>query len=177
MSEQENVNGHNTNKTANQKSQKPTYEVVFFVRYHTIPRPSPEELETYFSKYGDVHHVNCPENKNFAFIFMTRLNTTEEYCRTRTTIEQIKKDMVPESRFYITVASSNRSPTARRASSEPNYPRAIRYSVPKYSGTSQFNRTRERAIFVRTGTFRPELLTFVRNTGNGKIRRPDNQQR
>ncbi|MEM3062483.1 MAG: hypothetical protein QW303_02910 [Nitrososphaerota archaeon] len=83
------------------------YEVVFFVRYQT-ERPSAEDVAKYFSKYGEVHHVNCPEGRNFAFIFMTSLNTTAERRRTRTTISQIIEDMTPENRFYITVASLRR---------------------------------------------------------------------
>ncbi|MEM0354029.1 MAG: hypothetical protein QXW79_00470 [Thermoplasmata archaeon] len=80
------------------------YEVVFFVRYQT-ERPLAEDIVKYFSKYGEVHHIKCPEGRNYAFVFMTSLNTTAERRRTRTTISQIIEDMTPENRFYITVAS------------------------------------------------------------------------
>lgn len=83
------------------------YEVVFFVKYNQNPRPSSEELTALFNNYGVVHHINCPENRNFAFIFMTSLNTEVEHRRTRTTICKIIQDMTPETRFHITVANSN----------------------------------------------------------------------
>lgn len=89
--------------------QKPNYEVVFFVRYNVpnVPRPSDEQIKTFFNKYGVVHHVKCPENRNFAFVYMTSLNTSAEHRRTRATISQIIHEMTPENRFHITVASSN----------------------------------------------------------------------
>jgi len=90
------------------ENERPTYEVVFFVRYNKNARPSLEEITTFFNLYGCVHHINCPEGRNYAFIFMTSLNTTAEHRRTRTIIGQIISDMSPESRFHITVASSNR---------------------------------------------------------------------
>uniref|UniRef100_A0A6C0LST9 RRM domain-containing protein n=1 Tax=viral metagenome TaxID=1070528 RepID=A0A6C0LST9_9ZZZZ len=87
------------------------YEVVFFARYYDTKnlRPSKEDIESFFNKYGVVHHVNCPEGKNFAFIFMTSLNTEVIYRRTRTTISQIIHDMTDDNKFHLTVASSNRS--------------------------------------------------------------------
>lgn len=85
------------------------YEVVFFAKYFaSFPRPSKEEMETFFNNYGVVHHINYPEGRNFAFIFMTSLNTTAEHRRTRTTISQIYNDMPSTARFHLTVASSNR---------------------------------------------------------------------
>ena len=84
------------------------YEVVFFAKYKNSPRPNNEELISYFSTYGVVHHVVCPENAIFAFVFMTSLSTEEEHRRTRFTIGQIIRDMDPNCRFHITVASSNR---------------------------------------------------------------------
>ena len=87
---------------------KVNYEVVFFVRYTNSPRPSAEELTNLFNTYGRVHHVNSPEDKNFAFVFMTSLSTTLEHRRTRSTISQIIQDMPMDKKFYITVAGSNR---------------------------------------------------------------------
>jgi hypothetical protein len=97
------------NKNENPALQKERiiYEVVFFARYNN-GRPSVEEITNFFSNYGVVHHVNCPEGRNNAFIFMSSLSTTTEHRRTRTTISQIINDMTPENRFHITVASSNR---------------------------------------------------------------------
>jgi len=88
--------------------EKINYEVVFFARYNVNPRPSTEDVTKFFSNYGTVHHVNCPDGCNYAFIFMASLNTTAEHRRTRTTISQIINEMTPENRFHITVASSNR---------------------------------------------------------------------
>ena len=89
--------------------EKSNYEVVFFARYHTNPRPSNEAIVNFFSNYGVVDHVNSPEGRNYAFVFMTSLNTTADHRRTRSTISQIIRDMTPENRFHITVASSNRA--------------------------------------------------------------------
>ena len=94
--------------------EKMNFEVVFFARYNTNPRPNSEDIVNLFNKYGTVHHVNCPEGRNYAFIFMSSLNTTAEQRRTRTTISQIIRDMTPENRFHITVASSNRAGDAPR---------------------------------------------------------------
>lgn len=88
---------------------KPKYEVVFFARYPNSPRPTSEEITNFFNNYGVVHHLVCPDGKNFAIIFMNSLSTTIERRRTRTTISQIIKDMTPENKFYITVANSNRN--------------------------------------------------------------------
>lgn len=92
----------------NHEQDKSNYEVVFFARYNNYPRPSVEEITKYFNKYGKVDHVNCPEGRNYAFVFISELSTPVEHRRTRTTISQIINDMTPENRFHITVASSNR---------------------------------------------------------------------
>lgn len=84
------------------------YEVVFFIKYTTINRPSTEEITNFFNNYGRVHHVKCPNNRNYAFVFMQSLNTPAEHRRTRWTISKIIENMTPENKFYITVASSNR---------------------------------------------------------------------
>ena len=91
-----------------EQREKVNYEVVFFARYHSCTRPPADDVTAYFNKYGTVHHVNCPKDTNYAFVFMASLNTTAEKRRTRTTISQIIQDMTPENKFHITVASSNR---------------------------------------------------------------------
>ena len=91
-----------------EQREKVNYEVVFFARYHTSLRPPAEDVTAYFNQYGTVHHVNCPKDSNYAFVFMSSLNTTAERRRTRTTISKIIQDMTPENKFHITVASSNR---------------------------------------------------------------------
>ncbi len=92
------------------QQEKVSYEVVFFARYNSelYPRPSEKDIVSFFNEYGVVHHVRCPENNNFAFVFMTSLNTPEEHKRTRSTIYKIIQDMTPETKFRVTVASSNR---------------------------------------------------------------------
>lgn len=170
-----------------QPRERPNYEVVFFIRYGVNPRPSSEELTTYFSNYGDVDHINCPQDKNFAFVFMARLNTATEYRRTRTTIGQIIRDMTPETRFHITVASSNRTPSAPRQPRQDGSEHTIRYPSARYRAqrpydqenrpprqyNEQYDGQRERG----NSTYRPELHSFVRQTENGGIRRPNNRQR
>ena len=107
----------NDDPVDNVSKDRARYEVVFFARYHVNPRPTMEQITDFFSKYGDVDHVNCPHDKNFAFIFMSKLFTDMEYHRTRTTISNIIKDMTPETRFHIGVASSNRY----NKNSQPRY--------------------------------------------------------
>lgn len=104
------------------------YEVVFFVRYHSCPRPCADDIKSYFSNYGTVDRVNCPDNRNYAFVFMTSLNTSAEHRRTRTTITQIINEMTPETRFHITVASSNRA----------GYSRPMQYSTPRTNYRSNY---------------------------------------
>ena len=86
---------------------KKAYAVVFYAKYYTVenPRPSEAQIETYFTTYGQVDHVECPPDKNFAFVYMTSLNTTAEFSRTKNTITTIIRDMLPETRFHIGVAS------------------------------------------------------------------------
>ena len=93
-----------------------SYEVVFFTKYLSGKRPSVDDITTFFTNYGSVHHVNCPENRNCAFVFMTSLNTNVEHRRTRTTISQIIHDMTPENKFYITVADGG----SKRFRNKPN---------------------------------------------------------
>lgn len=158
---------------------RPTYEVVFFVRYSICPRPLVDELYKYFGKYGDVHHVNCPENKNYAFIFMTKLATTVEHRRTRTTISQIIQDMTPENRFHITVASSNRIPPSDRSQHKSN--RSIRYPSPRYrvhhSRNSESFHNAERSDvgsrYNHPKVYHPEMFTMIRRTENQGIRWPN----
>ena len=182
--------------------ERPHYEVVFFVRYGVNPRPSLEELTNLFNRYGEVHHINCPQDKNFAFVFMSKLSTDVEHRRTRVTISQIIKDMTPETRFHITVASSNRNPQVNH-SSQVTMPqnsqttgRTIRYPSARYrvqrpsydteNTRPQFNRQirlnsefrghnngQDRPLNNRRpATYNADMFTFVRNTENGEIRRP-----
>lgn len=112
------------------KKEHVNYEVVFFIRYHTIGRPDAEQVSLYFSKYGQVHHVNCPQNKNYAFVFMLSLNTSSTHRRTRNTINQIVAEMTPENHFHITVASSNRGNQRTRPPYQNFYQRKKKYQEP-----------------------------------------------
>lgn len=96
----------------NEPQIRTSYEVVFFAKYNKNPRPTLEQMTNFFNGYGTVHHINYPTDRNYAFIFMTKLSTNAEHRRTRTTIGQIIHDMTPETQFRITVASSNRRPNA-----------------------------------------------------------------
>jgi hypothetical protein len=98
--------GDNSNEDGTQE-ERPHYEVVLFAKYYEeYPRPSEEDLIKFFSNYGTVHHVKCPDDRNIAFIFITKLSTTEEHRRTRVTITQIIRDMTPETKFRVNVANS-----------------------------------------------------------------------
>lgn len=111
---EERVNVVNDDDNTGQITPKVKYAVVFFAKYddprdngNTNQRPPVEEITNFFNNYGTVHHVNCPEGRNYAFVFMSSLNTPAEHRRTRTTISKIISDMTPQNRFRITVASSN----------------------------------------------------------------------
>lgn len=138
------------------QKEKPNYEVVFFARYRHNPRPSAEEITSLFNNYGQVHHVNCPEGKNYAFIFMTSLSTTVEHRRTRTTIGQIIHDMTPETRFHITVASSFRGAQRRPQNPHPyhrGYNRYLRRPVQQENETRIENtqsRVRHHKTYVKS---------------------------
>jgi len=146
--------------------EKVNYEVVFFIRYNYAPRPSVDEITNLFNKYGVVHHVNCPENKNFAFVFMSSLSTMVEHRRTRTTIRQIIDDMTPETHFHITVASSNRGPQQWR-------PRSNYYQNNNY----QNNNYQRNPGYVRQNSY---IINQQDNNGQrfvryNKYNKPDNR--
>lgn len=122
-------------------STRNNYEVVFFARYKINPRPSAEDVTSFFNKYGVVHHVNCPEGRNFAFIFMTSLSTPVEHRRTRTTISQIIHEMTPETRFHITVASST------MGSRPESYPSQYNNSYPNQYNNSYPNQSRQYSTY------------------------------
>lgn len=103
------------------------FEVVFFIKYYSTDRPTVEDITQYFNNYGVVHNVRCPDGTNYAFVYMSSLNTTVDHRRTRTTIGQIIREMPPDFRFHITVASSkhgnNRNRQADNSDTEPkNFP-------------------------------------------------------
>lgn len=100
------------------------YAVVFFVKYR-YQRPPEEEMSGYFGQYGDIDHIDYPENKNFAFIFMSSLSIQAEFKRTRATIRQILEDMDQAQPFFITVARNN-----TRQQNNQGY----NYSYPRYGG-------------------------------------------
>lgn len=86
---------------------KKKYEVNFYVRY-PVTRPSTEELTNLFNLYGEVDHIVCPVDKNYAFVYMRSLNTVSEVKRTQATIGKIIYEMPSNDRFYISVANSNK---------------------------------------------------------------------
>jgi len=72
---------------------------------------------------------------------MSSLNTTEEHRRTRATIGQIIKDITPENRFHITVASSNRNGQGQSQAINNNYPNSNRGSYqPNRYNNSNYSR-------------------------------------
>jgi len=110
------------------------YEVVLYAAYNneSYPRPSEEDIEKFFNKYGKVDHIVCPEDKNCAFIFMESLNTDAEFKRTRTVINEIIKNMTTEENFYITVARSKRSNYHRRGEYQRSQNPRYRYPNDRY---------------------------------------------
>lgn len=98
----------------NEKGEK-LYEVVFFAHYSN--RPTVEEITAYFNQYGVVHHVDCPQTKQCAFIFMSTLSSNEQRNRTKNTLIQIRQQMDPTNPFNVSVASYPRNnavyPTSR----------------------------------------------------------------
>ena len=91
-------------------NKKPQYEVVLYVRYNLNDKGRPDEKSILdkFNKYGVVDYVKCPEDTDYAFIFMKKLNTTVKHRRTRTVIDKIKSDMTVNDCFYIDVARSTK---------------------------------------------------------------------
>lgn len=132
-----NTESSNT-ESSNTESPKQHFEVVFYTKFGLLngpSRPTPEQLTDYFNKYGEVHHVKCPDDRQIAFVFMTSLNTNATQYRVRVTKEQIIKDMTPETKFYINVANSRRpqqggfTDTRQRSDSQPrNYHQQSRYN-------------------------------------------------
>jgi hypothetical protein len=143
------------------QKEKVNYDVVFFVRYNYSDRPSAEDITSLFNNYGVVHHVNCPEGRKYAFVFMSSLSTTAEHRRTRTTISQIIQDMDPQARFHITVASSNRG-------TQYSGQRQQRYQGNNRGGqrSGQYNRySRQRVYAPRNPDSNQE---FNQESGNGQ---------
>ncbi len=136
-----------TSQTEVTETSRPKYEVVFFAKYHANPRPSMQVITDFFNNYGEVHHVNCPESAEIAFVFMTSLNTGAEHRRTRATIGQMIRDMTPENRFYVTVASSNRKPNYR-----PKYQTRQYYSDQYQGNRYQGNRYQYQQYQTRSQT-------------------------
>ena len=104
------VSANVSDNELNKLNQRNRYEVVFYVRYDN-GRPSAEDISNFFSTYGVVDHVVCPQNRNCAFVHMIYLATTVERRRTRTTISQIINDVAklpPGNHFHISVARSRR---------------------------------------------------------------------
>lgn len=142
-----NTNGSETVESENQptniESPKQHFEVVFYTKFGLLngpSRPTPEQLTDYFNRYGDVHHVKCPDDRQIAFIFMTSLNTNATQYRVRVTKEQIIKDMTPETKFYINVANSRKPQggfTDRPPRSEHNNQPHNYHQQPRYNNQPQ----------------------------------------
>ncbi len=135
-------------ENSSDKRERINYEVVFFARYNN-GRPSTDEITKFFNNYGVVHHVNCPEGRNNAFIFMSTLSTTVLHRRTRTTINQIRNDMTPENNFHITVASSNR-PVQRQSNQ-------IQPQSNQNHGSNQYHQNH--------GSYQPRWRNYNSNRG------------
>lgn len=142
--------------------EKVNYEVVFFARYKHNPRPSNEDIIKFFNNYGVVHHVNCPDRRNYAFVFMNSLSTPVEHRRTRTTISQIIQDMNPENRFHISVANSNRGNQFNDQRQYRNYARTQWTYVPENKFNTYDNNNRQRNI--RYSNKHP----YIRNNDNNE---------
>ena len=170
VQEQVNVVNDDSPAQPNEQREKVNYEVVFFARYHSSQRPSSEDVTAYFNRYGTVHHVNCPQDSNYAFIFMSSLNTTAERRRTRATISQIINDMTPENKFHITVASSNRGAYSQNYNrpKQQNYNENRQYDNRQHDNRQYDNRQYDNRGYGRQ--YRPMRY----DNQNGYIN--DNQQ-
>jgi hypothetical protein len=116
-------------------------EIIFFVRYdylvrkaagyagelcstkHYNPRPSSGEIFDLFNCYGQVHHVDYPDYKNYAFVFISNI----DYRQTLSIISQIKRNMTPNNRFHINFAGS----TAKGKSINSMYHNRNQYRQPR----------------------------------------------
>lgn len=95
-----------------QGPKKNQYEVVFFARYNNRDSryvPTVDDVKNFFSKFGTVDRVDYKNDKNIAYVYMTKLATTQTFLRTRSTITNMIAEMTPETKFYVSVARSSKS--------------------------------------------------------------------
>ena len=78
------------------------YDVVFFVKYRYI-RPLCLDIIVFFNHYGFVHHVDYIDNKNYALVFMTNINSNLDE-----TIQQIKYNLPFDSSIDVAYSNFNR---------------------------------------------------------------------
>lgn len=114
-------NTQNVENTEGWKTQgKKKYAVNFYVRY-PVTRPSREELTDLFNLYGEVDHIVCPIDKNYAFVYMRSLNSIMEKSKIQSTIGKIIYEMPSNDRFYISVANSNKGKGQKGVIKENTY--------------------------------------------------------
>lgn len=122
----------NTNVSVQQSSQsirKNPYEVVFFAKYNNRDSkyiPSIETITDFFAKYGTIDHLDYNQEKHIAYIYMTRLSTTQTFLRTRSTLTQMIAEMTPATKFYVSVARANRPNRSRTSDRTNNYDATVR---------------------------------------------------
>ena len=137
--------------SGNQQYVNNKFAVVFYVNY-IVGRPLESAIVKYFNDYGEVSHVKCPENCEYAFVYMLSLKTDAPTKRTRTIIHNIKNDMKATNRFIINVANSkNRNnnydtyPRYNNMNRQNNYdnPRYNNYN-PRYNNMNRHNYNNQR---------------------------------
>ena len=97
------------------------YELVLFAKYgfkDIQKRPSEEDIIAFFNNYGVVSHVSCPENKQFAIVYMTSIKTSAVHQKAFAVIGDIVNSMTEENKFHISIANARHGNHLKKASSE-----------------------------------------------------------
>lgn len=97
------------------------YELVLFAKYgfkDIQQRPSEEDITVFFNNYGVVSHVSCPENKQFAIVYMTSINTKAVHQKAFAVIGDIINSMTEENKFHISIANARHGKQLKKTNSE-----------------------------------------------------------
>lgn len=90
-----------------EKINRQMYEVVFYVNYGRLGRPTKSQISEYFRTYGEVDKVVLPINKSYAFVYICYLYTRACNNRISSMLSRIIRE-IGCYKFYINVAKSTK---------------------------------------------------------------------